>query len=185
MKSQILRKIQMDIRNNFGKNVDWNSLPKGSFNCFMFAIKNTIPTEEFDHQEGEQVFLKSLINENVAYFGKIGQISGQLYYSSVPELKKALKCDLKTLGIIATECSEEEILEEKCIKIAFYANTEELIKGKMTNFHFIRQEGNEWFHKNGWNGCVEELDCPIGEFSAEGLELISYFSLSLIHNNCS
>ena len=185
MKNQILREIRMDIRNNFGKNVDWTSLPKENFNCFMFAIKNTIPTEKFDHQKGDQVFLKSLINEKVAYFGHIGQISGKLNYSSVPELIDALKSDLKLLGIIATECSEEEIIEEKCIKIAFYGNKEELLKGKMTNFHFIRQEGNKWFHKNGWIGGIEELDCPIGEFSADELELISYFSLSLIHNTCS
>lgn len=49
MNSQILRKIQMDIRNNFGKIVDWNSLPKEHFNCFMFAVSNTVPTEVLDH----------------------------------------------------------------------------------------------------------------------------------------
>lgn len=92
---------------------------------------------------------------------------------------------MKILGILATESSAEEIVEEQCIKIAFYYNTEELLKGKHSNFHFIRQEGNKWIHKNGWNGDVEELDCPIGEFSAIGLELIGYFSLSLTNNNCS
>ena len=83
MKNQILREIQMDIRNNFGKNVDWTSLPKENFNCFMFAIKNTIPTEKFDHQKGDQVFLKSLINEKVAYFGHIGQRAGTMFITNM------------------------------------------------------------------------------------------------------
>ena len=78
MKSQKLREIQMDIRNNFSKNVDWNSLPKGNFNCYMFALKNTIPTEIFDHEENNQVFLRSLIDEKISYFGDIGQISGKV-----------------------------------------------------------------------------------------------------------
>lgn len=185
MKSQKLREIQMDIRNNFGKNVDWNSLPKGNFNCYMFALKNTIPTEIFDHEENNQVFLRSLIDEKISYFGDIGQISEKVHYSNVSELIEALKSDLKILGFLATESSAEEIVEEQCIKIAFYYNTEELLKGKHSSFHFIRQEGNKWFHKNGWNGDVEELDCPIGEFSAIGLELIGYFRLSLKNNNCS
>ena len=109
----------------------------------------------------------------------------KFHYSNVSELIEALKSDLKILGFLATESSAEEIVEEQCIKIAFYYNTEELLKGKHSSFHFIRQEGNKWFHKNGWNGDVEELDCPIGEFSAIGLELIGYFSLSLTNNNCS
>ena len=109
----------------------------------------------------------------------------KFHYSNVSELIEALKSDLKILGFLATESSAEEIVEEQCIKIAFYYNTEELLKGKHSSFHFIRQEGNKWFHKNGWNWDVEELDCPIGEFSAIGLELIGYFRLSLKNNNCS
>ncbi len=184
MNSQILRKIQMDIRNNFGKIVDWDSLPKGNFNCFMFAVSNTIPTEILDHEKDGHTFLKSLINENIPYFGDIGQISGEVHYTSVSDLIEALKSDLETLGILATECSSEEIVADQCIKIAFYYNTEDLLKGLHSNFHFIRQDGNKWVHKTGWSGEIKQLECPIEEFSPTGLELIGYFRLSL-NNNCT
>lgn len=182
MNSQILRKIQMDIRNNFARIVDWDSLPKGNFNCFMFAVFNTVPTEVLDYEKDGHVFLRSLVNENVPYFGDIGQISGKVHYTNVLELVEALKCDFETLGISAEECSSKEIVANQCIKIAFYYNTEDLLKGKHSGFHFIRQDGNEWKHKTGWNGDVKQLECPIEEVSITGLELIGYFRLSLNHN---
>ena len=182
MNSQILRKIQMDIRNNFGKIVDWDSLPKGNFNCFMFAIFNTIPTEVLYYDKDGHTFLKSLINENVAYFGDIGQISGKVHYTSVSELIEALKSDFGTLGILATECSSEEVIANQCIKVAFYYNTEDLLRGKHSNFHFIRQDGNRWVHKTGWRGDIKQLECPIEEIQVTGLELIGYFRLSLNNN---
>lgn len=184
MNSQILRRIQMDIRNNFGKIVDWDSLPKGNFNCFMFAVSNTIPTEILHHQDEKdgRVFLESLVNEKVPYFSDIGQISGKVQYTNVSELIEALKSDLETLGILAEECSSKEIVSNQCIKIAFYYNTEDLLRGIHSNFHFIRQEGNKWVHKKGWGGNIEQLECPIEEVSIKGLELIGYFRLSLNHN---
>lgn len=182
MNSQILRKIQMDIRNNFGKAVNWDSLPKRNFNCFMFAVLNTIPTEVLYYEKDGQNFLKSLINENIPYFGDIGQISGKVHYTNISELIEALKSDLETLGILAEECSSKEIMLNQCIKIAFYYNTEDLLRGIHSGFHFIRQDGNKWVHKTSWSGNIEQLECPIEEFSAVGLELIGYFRLSLNHN---
>lgn len=182
MDNQVLRKIQMDIRNNFGKIVNWDSLPKGSFNCYMFAVSNTVPTEVLHHEENGKIFLTSLINENVPYFGEIGQISGKVHYTNVSGLIEALKCDFETLGIQAEECSLDEIIANQGVKIAFYYNTKDLLKGIPTSFHFIRQEGETWLHKNGWSGNVEQLDFPIEEFSIADLELIGYFRLTLKHN---
>lgn len=182
MNNQILREIQMDIRKNFGKPVDWNSLPKGSFNCLMYAISNTVPTEVLDHQEEGCCFLRSVIDENISYFGDIGQISGKVHYTNVSELIQALKSDFETLGILAEECSLKEILSNQYIKIAFYYNTEELLRGIHSHFHFIRQDGNKWLHKNGWTGNIEQLKYPIEKISFTGLELIGYFRLSLNNN---
>ena len=182
MNSQILRKIQMDIRENFGKIVNWDSLPKENFNCYMFAILNTVPTEIFDYSKDGQNFLKSLINEDVAYFGNIGQISGKVHYKNVSELIEALKSDFEALGILAEECSSKEIVANQCIKIAFYYKKEDLLRGIHSGFHFIRQDGNKWVHKNGWTGDIEQLECAIEEVSITGFELIGYFRLSLNHN---
>lgn len=179
MNSQILQKIQMDIRNNFGKIVDWDSLPKENFNCFMFAFSNTVPTEILAFKEDGQIFLESLINEKVSYFGDIGQISGKVHYTSVSELIEAVKSDFETLGILAEECSSKEIVLNECIKIAFYYNTEDLLKGIHSDFHFVRQDGNKWVHKTGWYGDIKQLEYPIEEISFAGLELIGYFRLSL------
>ncbi len=179
MDSQVLRKIQMDIRNNFGKYVDWSSVPKETFNCYMFALSNTIATEVFSHCEDGEIHLQSVIDENVVYFGDIGQISGKSNYSNKSELIDALKSDLEILGIIATESLDNDILTDKYVKIAFYYDTDTLLKGKHSNFHFIRQDGNKCVHKMGWIGDVEELKCSIEEISVEGLELIGIFKLRL------
>lgn len=172
----------MDIRNNFGKTVDWDAIPKRNFNCYMYAIFNTIPTEVLSYQKDGQNFLNSLINENILYFTNIGQFSGKVNFTNVSELVEALKCDLETLGILAEECSSKEILSNQYVKIAFYYNTEDLLKGKQANFHFLRQDGDKWMHKVGWPGNIEQLEYPIEEFSATGLNLIGYFRLSLKYN---
>lgn len=186
MNSKILRDIQLDIRRNFGKTVNWSSLPKGNFNCFMFAISNTIPTEILWYEIFGDILLKSTINEEIGYFSDIGQISGKTDFTNVSELIEALKCDLETLGILAEECTAKEILINKYVKIAFYYDTETLCKnGEHSNFHFVRQDGNRWFHKVGWSDDIEELKCPIEEISFEGLQLIGYFRLSLINKDRS
>lgn len=179
MNNEVLRKIQMDIRNNFENAVDWSSIPRGDFNCFMFAVLNTIPTEILHHVQDGINYLDSLLDENVLYFANIGQISGQTNYTNISELIEALKGDLDTLGILAQESSLTETVTNGCIKIAFYYDTESLLKGKHMNFHFIRQEGEVWVHKEGWAGDIKQLDYPIEEFSADRLELIGYFQLSL------
>lgn len=179
MNNEVLRKIQMDIRNNFGKAVDWSSIPKGDFNCFMFAVLNTVPTERLHHVQDGINYLDSLINENVLYFADIGQISGKVNYTDISELIEAVKGDLDTLGILAQETSLTETVTKGCVKIAFYYDTESLLKGKHSKFHFIRQEGEAWVHKEGWAGDIKQLDYPIEEFSVDRLELIGYFKLSL------
>jgi len=174
----ILREIQMNIRSNFGKLVNWDDIPKGNFNCYMFAISNTIPTEVFDYEKDGEIYLKSCIGANVPYFGNIGQISGKSNYTNVTELINALKCDLETLGISVESCSLETVVPKQCVKIAFYYNTEDLLKGKHSGFHFLRQDNNIWEHKKGWTGTVEQLESFDGDTTIAGLDLIGYFQLA-------
>ncbi len=175
MTDRILRKIRMDIHNNFGKKVDWSSIPTGNFNCYMFAIFNTVSTETLDCVKDGKVFLNSLIHEEVMYFGRIGQFSGNTRYSTVPEVINAWKGDLRILGILAEECSLDEKLPNGYVKVAFFYDI-----NNRSNFHFIRQEGEKWIHKPGWFHDVEELEVPIEKFFYNGLELIGIFRLSLI-----
>lgn len=179
MDNEMLRKIQVDIRKNFGKAVKWDNVPKENFNCYMFAVSNTVPTEVFAHEENGAVKLRSLLSESVAYFGDIGQISGKTAYNNATELIEALTCDLETLGILAESCSSDTIVPEQCVKIAFYYNTEALAEGRHSNFHFFRHEGGTWKCKRNWKKDVEQLECPIEDISITGLELIGYFQLSL------
>lgn len=179
MNNKILREIQMDIRNNFGKTVNWDTIPKGNFNCFMFAISNTVPTEILDYEEKGINYLRSLVGENVPYFGDIGQISGKTNYTTITELIEALKCDLETLGIFMENCSSETIVSDQYVKIAFFYNIEDLVIGKHSHFHFIKQDGNVWKHKSGWTGNIEQIEVPIDTISFTDLKLIGYFKLSL------
>ena len=184
LKGKILREIQMDIRKNFGKTVNWESLPKGKFNCFMYAVSNTIPTEVlYEEKDDEPPMLISLVNEPVAYFGNIGQISGNLNFRDTVGLIEALKADMKTLGILAEKCSPEDIVPNDCIKIVFLYDTSKLSNGTDANFHFLKCEGiNHYTHKNGWTGDVESFVCTVDELEDEDLEIIGFFKLSLDHN---
>ncbi len=183
LENQILREIKIDIRKNWCNPIDWDSLPVGNFNCFMYSVFNTIPTEIFESfNESGHIELHSLVNENVAFFGDIGQISGKVNYSNVPELVKALKSDLATLGIKARKCFSWQKVRKGSVKIAFYYNTDDLKKGKHSNFHFLRQENGKWMHKMGWNMGIEELEFPISNLYLVGLDLIGFFELSLKNN---
>lgn len=180
MNDQILRKIQMDIRKNFGKRVNWNNIPKGNFNCYMFAIFNTVPTEILDHEENGENYLVSCINEDISYFGKIGQISGNTEYKNKEELVYAVKSDLKCLGIRAERCSTKEVMRDGETKIAIYADTKALKRKEHVRFHFMRQDGYGWSHKLGWSGEVETVNSPIEYITFQGLKFIGCFRLSLI-----
>ena len=119
--NQMLKKVQMDIQKNFGKDVNWDSLPKGSFNCYMFAVFNTVPTEVLDFVDEEHgiAICKCLTNEKLS-IGGIGGISGRIHYTTVAGLIKALKCDLACLGILLEDSSLEEIVTNPFVKLAFY-----------------------------------------------------------------
>ena len=175
----------MDIRSNFGKIVNWDCLPKGNFNCYMFAVMNTIPTEVLEYVDiiSGMPVLRSLIDEHTPYyFADIGQISGNTCYTNSNELIEALKCDFETLGLSVEECNSNTPVPEGHIKIAFYYNTHGLSRGKHSNFHFARQDGDKWFHKLGWIGSIKQLDYPIEEFLVYNLDLMGYFLLTLNHN---
>lgn len=179
MNNDMLERIRLDIRNNFCKALNWDKIPKGNFNCYMFAVSNTVPTEVFDYNKDGNTYLRSLISENVAYFGDIGQISGKKDYTNVTELIYALKCDLETLGISMEVCSLKKVVQEQCVKIAFYYNIADLENCKHSTFHFLREENGAWMHKDGWTGDLIQLEQPIEGLSITGMELVGYFQLSL------
>ena len=183
MEEQILRRIKIDIRNNFGKVINWNCLKVTHYNCFMFAVGNTIPTEIFVCRENGIACLESLIGADVAYFGNIGQISGKNQYKSIEELIEALKSDLETLGFCIEESFLEQRIETGTIKIAFYYNIKELGKNEYANFHFIKQEENGiWIHKRGWRDGIEQLGKSITDYHVNGLEFVGCFRLTLSDN---
>ena len=181
MNDQKLMEIRLDIRKNFGKPVNWEKLPIENFNCYMFAANNTIPTEILDYQEGRKIFLTSLICEDVAYFGNIGQFCGKTDYKDIPGLIEAVKGDLETMGYIVDESfAQEKVTDHN--KIAFYYDVESLLNGKHGTFHFIRQVGDKWLHKSGWTREIEEIPCSIEELTIAGVSLIGYFKLGLNPN---
>lgn len=180
LKGEILRKIQLDIRKNFGKTVNWESIPKKNFNCYMYAISNTMPTEILDIEYCGDLYYKSLIGENVTYFGDIGNISGKNEFKNIPELVEALRSDLDILGIKMSECLPNKLLLETEQKIAFYYDLYQLYSGKHGGFHFIKQDCfGEWSHKTGWGGDVKKIEVPIESVEIVGLDLIGYFQIGL------
>ena len=75
MQAEKLKQIQENIRKNWGKVKPFKRIPKKHFNCYMFAVCCTVPTEILTCT-GTCI---STINENVTYFGSIGQFSGSKY----------------------------------------------------------------------------------------------------------
>lgn len=180
LKGKILREIQLDIRKNFGKAVNWEGIPKRNFNCYMYAISNTIPTEILDIEYCGDLYYKSLIDENVTYFGDIGNISGKNEFKNIPELIEALKSDLDILGIKMSACSSKKLLIGRTQKIAFYYNLQQLYTGQHGSFHFVKQDCFDgWSHKVGWIGDIKKIKVPIESIEFAGLDLIGYFQLRL------
>lgn len=183
MNEKILEDIQLDIRKNFNKhnNLFWKKIDITHYNCYMYVISNTIPTEMLDYLSDDQPFLRSVISYNMKFFfGDIGQISGKINFHNTEQLKEALKADLNVLGFDVKECTLSEKLDKRYKRIAFFYDLERLEKyGSHQNFHFLRQQENFWFHKRGWDGPIEKIKEPIEDFKADGLHLVGYFKIRL------
>lgn len=179
MQAEKLKQIQENIRENWGKVKPFKKIPKNCFNCYMFAICCTIPTEILLNS-GAYI---STINEKVAYFGSIGQFSGT-DYKTLHQYKQALVNDLRVLGILAEECSKNFTPDEATLKIAFFSNFKEGIPKEDEEFHFLRFVASEkcWMGKEGFPGGFQNLGrgCCIEKINVTNQKLIGVFKLRLI-----
>ena len=179
MQAERLKQIQKNIRENWGKVKPFKKIPKNCFNCYMFAICCTMPTEIL-LSSGTYI---STINEKVAYFGAIGQFSGT-DYKTLQQYKKALVNDLRVLGIFAEECSKDFIPDEHTLKIAFFSNFKEGMPKVYEEFHFLRFVTSEkcWMGKDGFPGGLQKLGpgCDIKKINVTNQKLIGIFKLRLI-----
>lgn len=182
MQEEKLKKIQNSIRKNWGKVKPFRKIPKKSFNCYMFAICNTEPTEIFTKDNT----CVSTIGEDIAYFGSIGQIS-KTPYKTVNEYKQAFINDLRVLGILAEECFEDPTITGDTIKIAFFSNYEDGMSEMKEEFHFLRYvpSKNRWMGKAGFPGGFQKLKrgYSIEQINVIDQKRIGIFKLTLIEKD--
>ena len=179
MQAKKLKQIQKNIRKNWGKVTPFKLIPKKHFNCYMFAVCCTMPTEILT-RTGTYI---STIDESVTYFGSIGQFSGTKYKTR-EQYKIAWLNDLKVLGIHAEECSEDFIPTEDTIKVAFYSNFEEGMSRSEEQFHFFRYipSKRRWMGKGGFPGGFQKnpRDCHINRINVTEQKRLGIFKLRLI-----
>lgn len=182
MQPEKLQEIRKSIRRNWGKFAPFENIPQNHFNCFMFAICSTIPTEIFI----TNTTCISLLCEDVAYFGSIGQFS-RTKYKTREEFKQAFKNDLKVLGIHAEECAVDFIPTKTTLKIAFYSNYTNNMEQKNVDFHFLRffPNKNQWIGKEGFTGTFQKMKrgYHIDQIKVVNQERIGIYKLSLIPLN--
>ena len=181
MNEVILNQIRESIRKNWGKVQPFRKLPKNHFNCYMFAVCSTVPTEIL-RSDG---FLESVIGEEKTYFSSIGNFSGTTYHNSA-ELKQALLNDLDTLGITAEEVFTSytpSIFDRKSVLIAFYSNYIPGMFKHHEQFHFLRYipSQKEWMGKEGYPGGFQNLGrkARISDINVMHQNLIGIFKLHL------
>ena len=179
MQAAVLKKIQKSIRENWGKVEPFKKIPQRSFNCYMFAICNTEPTEVLT----ESNTYVSTIGEDIPYFGAIGHISGTAY-KTLDEYRQAFINDLRVLGIRAEECLEEPCITADTILIAFFSNFEEGMDERKKEFHFLRfvSSKNQWMGKAGFPGGFQEIEAKysIDKINVYNQKKIGIFKLTLI-----
>jgi len=179
LQAKKLKKIQESIRENWGKVKPFKEVPKNNFNCYMFAVCCTEPTEILI---SNGCFV-STINESVGYFGSIGQFS-ETTYKTLEQYKQAFINDLNVLGISVEECFEDFTPPEDTIKIAFFSNFEEGISKAEEEFHFLRfvPSKNRWMGKEGFQGGFQNLKrgASIEKIGVIDQKRIGIFKLRLI-----
>jgi hypothetical protein len=182
LKEEKLKKIQESIRNNWGQVKPFKAIPYKSFNCYMFAICNTEPTEILT----ESNMCVSTIGEDIAYFGSIGNISGTTY-ETLEEYRQAFINDLRVLEIRAEECFEEQCITENTILIAFFSNFEEGMDRSKEEFHFLRYvpAKRRWLGKAGFIGGFQKFkrNCSIDNIEIIDQKRIGIFKLTLLEKN--
>lgn len=179
MQAEKLKQIQENIRENWGKVKPFKVIPKNYFNCYMFSICCTVPTEILTNSG---IYI-STINESVAYFGSIGQFSGT-NYKTLEQYKKAWVNDLRVLGIYAEECSKDFIPDKNTLKVAFFSNFEEGMQKADQEFHFLRFVPSEkrWMGKEGFTYGLQNLKrgCDIEQINVINQKRMGIFKLRLI-----
>ena len=180
MQAEKLKQIQQSIRENWGKVRPFKTIPKNNFNCYMFAVCNTVPTEILICND---IYI-STIGESISYFGCIGNISGTTY-KTLEEYKQAFINDLRVLGISAQECFEDvTTITEDSMIIAFFSNFEEGISVADLEFHFLRfiPYQNRWMGKEGFHGELQKIKqgYPIEQVNVIDQKRIGIFRLKLI-----
>lgn len=181
MKKETLEKIKQDIRKNWNKVLPFTFIPKEHFNCYMFAVCCTIPTEI----PGGDGVLESFTGEKKTYFSSIGNFSGSTYHNQQQQ-KQALLNDLDTLGITAEEVPSSytpSIFDRKSVLIAFYSNYIPGMFRKHEEFHFLRYvpSRKEWMGKEGYPGGFQHIGrgISIDAVNVINQNLIGIFKLQL------
>lgn len=184
LRDDVVIKLRKNIQKNWGKVNSFRQIDKNDFNCYMFAICCTEPTEILT-AKGTYV---STIGENISYFGAIGHISGTLY-KTLEEYKQAFINDLNVLGISAEECFDDFTVTGDDIKIAFYSNFEEGLPKEEEEFHFLRfiPSKNYWMGKEGFPGGYQKLKrgSSIEEIEVIDQKRIGLYRLRLISKSTS
>ena len=119
-------------------------------NCYAYALGLDVPEKTIC----DYAYVPGVIsdNENGIYYK---------YTFSLDELVECLESDFKFLGIEFREGVTPEELEEKEWLIALYVrNFYYGKKGVLDDYHFLRfnEEEGVWYHKNGYNGKVLNVD---------------------------
>lgn len=181
MKKETLEKIKQDIRKNWNKVLPFAFIPKPHFNCYMFAICCTIPTEILK----DDGVLENLTGDSKTYFSSIGNFSGSTYHNQQQQ-KQALLNDLDTLGITAEEVTSSytpSIFDRKSVLIAFYSNYIPGMFRKHEEFHFLRYvpSRKEWMGKEGYPGGFQHIGrgVSIDAVNVINQNLIGIFKLQL------
>lgn len=184
LREDVVIKLRKNIQKNWGTVNSFRYIDKNTFNCYMFAICCTEPTEILT-AKGTYA---STIGENISYFGAIGNISGTPY-KTLEEYKQAFINDLNVLGISAEERFDDFTVTGEDIKVAFYSNFEEGISKEEEEFHFLRfiPSKNYWMGKEGFPGGFQKLKCgnSIEEIEVIDQKRIGLYRLRLISKSPS
>lgn len=174
MNIEKLYEIKQNIYQNFGKELP--EILTTAMNCYMFAVFCTIPTEQYQGEINGQILLRSLIGEEIAYFGSIGSFSHTTFWDK-ESLIFSVRSDLECLGFSVRSSWKNDIQPNE-VAIIFYYDLQQLQKGKIGKFHFIRQDKSGiWWQKNGWTGDIGIVKPT--EVIQNGFDFVEHFYISL------
>lgn len=175
------------IRSNISKNLknppstivkQYSNMNPYKFNCYMAAVGCTMPTEIYVGEVKGIPVTMSLIGEmDKTYFGTIGAFSGKTTYRTKEELVESMIGDMKVLGRKCVPCDENYKVPKNGYKIALFCDLNSLKEGRIVQFHFMIQLGQDWYYKLNWTEKFQRIPRKnsINDVVIEGMDLVGFF----------